>query len=138
MRNLLENCPNVTEAIQLWFTELMIESLNDGSVPEEFKEHMRQQGVPVEQIVKILEGNPRVLFDLFDANGVIINILYKKGLFYWNIDDFTEHLESYSHRKLAERHAIERAFYILEDKLKPTLNDGQDSTTSDSEVPTEE
>lgn len=138
MRNLLENCPNVTEAIQLWFTELMVESLNDGSVPEEFKEHMRQQGVPKEQIVKILEGNPRVLFDLFDANGVIINILYKKGSFYWNIDDFTEQLQSYSHRKLAETDAIERAFYILEDKLKPTLNDGQDSTTGDSEVPTEE
>jgi len=137
MHNLLENCPNVTEVIQLWFTELMIESLNDDSVPEEFKEHMRQQGISTEQIVKILEGNPRVLFDVFDANGVIINILYKKGSFYWNIDDFTEQLQSYSYRKLAESDAIERAFYILEDKLKPTLNEGQDSATSDSEVPAE-
>lgn len=138
MHNLLENCPNVTEVVKLWFTELMIESLNDGSVPEEFKEHMRQQGVSTEQIVKILEGNPRVLFDVFDANDVIINVLYKKGLFYWNIDDFTEQLQSYSNRRLAESDAIRSAFNILEEKLKPTLDEGQDSTTGDSEVPTEE
>lgn len=137
MHNLLENCPNVTDVVKLWFTELMIESLNDGSVPEEFKEHMRQQGISTEQIVKILEGNPRVLFDVFDANGVIINILYKKGSFYWNIDDFTEQLQSYSHRKLAEEDAIKSAFHILEEKIKPASNEGQDSTTSDSEVPAE-
>jgi len=136
MHNLLENCPNVTEVIKLWFTELMIESLNDGSVPEEFKEHMRQQGVSTEQLVKIVEGNPRVLFDVFDANDVVINVIYENHAFTWSIND-VEGTEFHSSRKGAEKTAIERAFYILEEKIKPLLNDGQDSTTSDSKIPAE-
>lgn len=141
MHNLLEQYPNSTEVVKNWFMELMIESLNDDSVPEDFKEYMRQQGIDNDKLAKIIESNPRVLFDVFDANGVIINVVYTENGFTWDIGH-VKNIQFYSSRKGAEMDAIETAFKMLDDKLNviisETPNDeGQDSTTGDSEVPAE-
>ena len=145
MTNLLENYPYATQAIREWFMGKMIESFKDQSVPAEFKEFMRQQGISNDRLSKILSDNPRVLFDVFDDNGVIINIMYHDNIFTWDVT-YTKSevpygvksVDIYSSRRIAEKHAVERAFQILNDKLNITLNEGQDSTTSDREIPTEE
>lgn len=134
MDKLLEKYPYATDAVRNWFMGKMIESFKDQSVPAEFKEYMRQQGISNERLAKILGENPRVLFDVFDDNNLIINIIYTDQGFTWDVED-VKSIECYSSRKSAEFAAVERTFRILDEKLNIIIsetknNEGQDSTTS--------
>jgi hypothetical protein len=122
MNNLLEKYPHATEVVRDWFIDKMEESFKDNGVPDNFKDFMRQQGVPNDKLVKLFEDNPRVLFDVFDDNGVIINIMCRSGLWSWSVDE-TKSADYYPSRKLAEKTAVECAFQILNDKLNITEDD---------------
>lgn len=130
---LLENYSYAADAVREWFMSKMMESFKDDSVPADFKEFMRKQGVPNDRIVKLVEDNPRVFFDAFDDNGVIINIVCTENGFTWNVGD-VKNVQFYRYRKDAEQAAVERAFIILDEKLnilisETTNNEGPDSTT---------
>jgi len=134
MDNLLEKYPYATDAIRDWFMGKMIESFKDQSVPVEFKEFMRQQGISNDRLAKILGENPRVLFDVFDDNNLIINIVHTEQGFTWDVGD-VKSVQYYSSRRTAEVGAVERAFRILDEKLNIIIsetknNEGQDSTAS--------
>lgn len=138
MHNLLKKYPYATEAVSNWFMEKMIESFKDENVPNDFKDFMRQQGISNDRVAQMIQGNPRVLFDVFDDNQVIINILCIYKGFTWSIED-VKSVEVYPSRKEAEYAAVERAFQILDEKLNiivsETKNDeGPDSRTSDSKI----
>jgi hypothetical protein len=122
MHNLLEKYPHATEVVRDWFIDKMEESFKDNGVPDNFKDFMRQQGVPNDKLVKLFEENPRVLFDVFDDNGVIINTMCRSGLWSWSVDE-TKSADYYPSRKLAEKTAVECAFQILNDKLNITEDD---------------
>jgi glycyl-tRNA synthetase beta subunit len=137
MYNLLEKYPYATEKLREWFMQKMIESLEDQAVPEDFKAFMRSQGVPNDKLATIFKENPRALFDVFDANNVIINVLHTNDddKFTWNVNN-VKNIQQYSSRREAEKDAVERAFQLLDEKLNiivsETKNDeGQDSTTGD-------
>ena len=55
------------------------------SLPEDFKEYVRAQGVDNDKIAKILEASPRNLFDVFDNYGFYAEILYSEGGFHYTI-----------------------------------------------------
>ena len=136
MKDVLENNPHTTEVVRDWFVDKMKESLNNQELPENFKEFMRQQGLPNDRLLKLFEENPRILFDVFDDNGVIINVIYHDQMFTWDVNYINSEVtygvksvDVYSSRKMAERAAVQRAFQILNDKLNITFNEGQDSTT---------
>lgn len=134
MDKLLEKYPYATDAIREWFMGKMIESFKDQSVPAEFKEYMRQQGISKDRLSKILGENPRVLFDVFDDNNLIINIIYTDQGFTWDVED-VKSVQYYSCRRDAEHAAVERTFRILDERLNIIIsetknNEGQDSTTS--------
>ena len=131
MLELLKKHPKATQKVRDWFMNKMIESLKDSNVPENFKEYMRSQGVPDDNIATILGDNPRALFDVFDNNGIYIIITrdFNTGLFYYSFDGKAKS-DSYSSRKEAESVAVERAFQILDDTLNTDDNDRQDSATS--------
>lgn len=138
MHNLLEKYPYATEAVRDWFMGKMIESFKDQNVPSDFKEYMRQQGIPNDRLAQMIQGNPRVLFDVFDDNNVIINVLCIYKGFTWDVGD-VKSVQVYSSRKEAEGAAVERAFQILDEKLNiivsETKNDERpDSTTSDNKI----
>ena len=126
--NLLEKYQHATEVVRDWFIQKMEESFKDQAVPSNFKELMRTQGVPNDKLVTLFEDNPRVLFDVFDANDVIINVVHQNGSWSWDVNN-VKSVDMYFSRKGAERHAVERAFQILNDKLNVTLHEGQDSST---------
>lgn len=131
---LLDNYPYATEAVREWFMIKMMESFKDDSVPADFKEFLRKQGVPNERIISLVEDNSRVFFDAFDVNDVIINVVHTENGFTWNVGD-VKSVQFYERRKDAEQAAVERAFVILDEKLNiiisETKNDeGPDSTTS--------
>lgn len=135
MYDLLEKYPYATEVIRDWFMQKMIESLEDQQLPENFKEYMRSQGVPNDKLAVVFKENPRALFDVFDANDMIINIVYTEQGFTWSVKD-VKNIQYYQYRKEAENAAVERAFQLLDEKLNivisETKNDeGQDSTTGD-------
>lgn len=135
MDKLLEKYPYATDAVRDWLMGKMIESFKDQSVPAEFKEFMRQQGISNDRLAKILGENPRVLFDVFDDNNLIINIIYTEQGFTWDVED-VKSVQYYTSRRSAEFAAVERAFNILNEKLNIIVsetknNEGQDSTASD-------
>lgn len=125
---LLELYPLTTEVVRKWFMEKMITSFNDGDVPQDFKEFMRQQGVPNDRMLKIVKSNPRILFDVFDENSLFIEIMYMEKSFHYTVSDgeeiITSNIEKYHTRKDCESAAVEQAFKILNDKLN---EDGSNS-----------
>jgi hypothetical protein len=100
----------------------MAESFKNQELPKDFKELMRAEGIPNSKLVKVIDVNPRAFLDVFDANGVIINVMHVNGVFSWNVNT-VKNLISYSSRREAESAAVHRAFQILDDKLNVTLTE---------------
>ena len=119
---LLDLYPIATEVVRDWFMDKMAESFKNQELPKDFKEFMREQGIPNDKLVKLIDVNPRVLFDVFDDNGVIINTMCRSGLWSWSVDE-TKSADYHPSRRLAEKTAVECAFQILHDKLNVTLTE---------------
>ena len=116
---LLEKNPLSAEIVRAWFMERMIESFKDENVPDEFKDFMREQGIDNDKLGTMIDVNPRMLFDVFDANDIIIETsLYPNGEFTIKIGNQAT-TNSWKTRKEAELFAIDAAFDILENKLSP-------------------
>jgi len=123
---LLDLYPIATEVVRDWFMDKMAESFKNQELPDNFKNLMREQGITNDKLVKLIDVNPRVLFDVFDDNGVIINVIHVNGVFSWNVNT-VKNLNSYSSRREAESAAVQRAFQILDDKLNITLIEDNDA-----------
>jgi len=116
---LLEKNPLSAEIVRAWFMERMIESFKDENVPDEFKDFMREQGIDNDKLGTMIDVNPRMLLDVFDANDIIIETsLYPNGEFTIKIGNQAT-TNSWKTRKEAEIFAIDAAFDILENKLSP-------------------
>jgi hypothetical protein len=118
---LLEKHPKATVVVKQWFLDRMIESFKDETVPEDFKEYMKKQGIDSSRIASMVNGNPRVLFSVLDEQGVYVQVSINlqninKPSFTWSIDG-QESNEWYETRVDAEKNAIIKAFKTLEDKL---------------------
>jgi hypothetical protein len=127
---LLENHPHTAVVVRAWFLEKMIESLKDENVPDDFKDFMREQGIDNDKLAVMIDANPRMLFDVFDENDVIIIIKYHDNFgFTWAVEEADDQ-SFYKTRKEAEAFAIEVAFDILENQLKPVSDDSDVTTDS--------
>jgi len=115
---LLEKYPASTEIVRAWFMERMIESFKDESVPDEFKNFMREQGIENDKLATMIDANPSMLFNVFDENEIFISINVTNRKFSYRIDNVINPTE-YSTRKECELISITRAFEILENKLTP-------------------
>jgi hypothetical protein len=116
---LLNANPKTAEVLRAWFMEKMVESINNAQdVPDEFKEFMRQQGIDNEKLSIMIDAQPRSLFDVFDAQGIIINVFHVVGKFHAQISDNDAETEATT-RKDAEELIIQHVFRILEEKLTP-------------------
>jgi len=137
MLELLKKYPKAAAVVRSHFLELMLESLNTDSLPEDFKDHVRAQGISDDMVSRVLEKAPRNLFDVFDDNGMFINVTfdYEKRIFSCSVDGEVG-IQRYLFRKAAEEAAISEAFSLLNQKLTEDEK-GPDSGTGDSQVPTE-
>lgn len=123
MLELLKNNPYATRAVTSYYLGIMLESLNDESLPDNFKDFVREMGLEEARLARILEGSPRSLFDIFDENSLFIETMYMEGAFHYTIND-GEHViltnpQPYKTRKECDRAVIEEAFKLLNDKLCP-------------------
>jgi hypothetical protein len=125
---LLEKYPLAKKIVKDWFMTTMLESFKDESVPEDFKQFMLEQGVEDDKVGKLIDVNPRMLFDVFDENDVIIySIIFStpegikfSGAIHTGNGEIKPNPigKQYDTRREAEKFSIEAAFEILEEKLR--------------------
>jgi hypothetical protein len=123
-KELLETYPKAADVVRKHFMEKLLESLNDADLPDDFKEFARQQEIDNEKISGLIDGQPRGLFDVFDAHeiNVIIHAYIEEpptefGYSIPQEGDKSATMDIYQTRKEAEIAAIEKAFEILNEKL---------------------
>lgn len=116
---ILQKYPHSADVVRKWLFDRMVESMQDDSVPEDFKEAMMNEAVTNVRLAVFIDTNPRMLFDVFDENDIIIIIKYHDNFgFTWAVEEADDQ-SFYKTRKEAELFAIEVAFEILENKLTP-------------------
>lgn len=116
---ILQKYPHSADVVRKWLFDKMMESMQDDSVPEDFKQSMMNEAVTNERLAVFIDTNPRMLFDVFDENDIIIIIKYHDNFgFTWAVEEADDQ-SFYKTRKEAELFAIEVAFEILENKLTP-------------------
>jgi hypothetical protein len=116
---LLESYPAAAKLIKEWFYEAMLNSLKDESITEDFRTFMTEQGIDNDKIGILIDANPRMLFDVFDENNIVIETLLYPSKEFTVIIGRQATTNSWKTRKEAELFAIEAAFEILENKLSP-------------------
>ena len=117
---LLETYPKAAAAIKEFYYGKMIESLQeDNDIPQEFKDMVKAQQFDSEYVATFIDTNPRFLFDIFDANNILIQISIdiENNCFRWSFDGGRVESNDYTSRKEAEASAVEEAFKILNEKL---------------------
>jgi hypothetical protein len=123
MIELLQDYPEAAKLVTSYYLEKMLLSLDDSSLPEDFKEHVRAQGIDVDKIAVLAEASPRTLFDVFDDNQLFIEIRISNTEFSYKIFprdfDFLD-VTWYPSRREAEWMAISDAFKLLNEKLCET------------------
>lgn len=121
MLELMEKYPEAAKEVVAYYLEKLLDSLKTESVPEDFKEYVRQQGVDNNTIAKIVENSPRMLFDVFDTYELFVETMYMENAFHYTISNGTEIVTSntkkYDTRKECDQAAVEDAFKLLNDKL---------------------
>jgi hypothetical protein len=128
---ILQKYPHSADVVRKWLFDKMMESMQDDSVPEDFKQAMMNEAVTNVRLAVFIDTNPRMLFDVFDENDVIIIIKYHDNFgFTWAVEEADDQ-SFYKTRKEAELFAIDAAFDILENKLKPASDDS--NVTADSQ-----
>ena len=124
---LLEKYPLAAKVVKDWFLSQMLESFKDSTVPEDFKSYMLEQGIENDKVAVLIDINPRVLLDVFDENKIFICISvwtktpgnFENAEFGIALNATNKNNSNFSSRKEAEVVAIEEAFELLEEKLKP-------------------
>ncbi len=132
MIELLKQYPKAAKKVREYYLEKFIETLKDPGLDEEFRAHVREQGIDDEKVAKVLQSMPRGIFDMFDQELIYIEIIPKI-----TIGEFDEKLSDNNimffagvngkavnvsmNRKDSERKAIEKAFELLEQKLEEKL-----------------
>jgi hypothetical protein len=118
----LNKYPLATEVIKNWFNNLMMESFKDPGIAEEFKQFILEQGIELDKLATLIDTNPRMLFDVFDANEIYISVFHTPNTFMVSINQ-SDLKVRYNTRKETEHAAIEAAFEILENKLSPKIEE---------------
>jgi hypothetical protein len=116
---LLEKYDKAAIVIKQFYLNAMLESLKDEELPENFKEYARQTTIDNDKIGKLIDVQPRGLFDVFDNNKVYIgitpNFLIGGMEFKYTI---SEDVSGEAPTRIeAEKAVIEKAFEILNNKL---------------------
>jgi hypothetical protein len=126
---ILQKYPHSADVVRKWLFDKMMESMQDDSVPEDFKQSMMNEAVTNVRLAVFIDTNPRILFDVFDENDIIIyfmifsspeGVRFSAAIHTGNDEVKPNPIgKQYNTRKEAEHAAVEAAFEILENKLTP-------------------
>jgi hypothetical protein len=127
---LLKENPKSTKVIHDYYLDFMLDSLKDGSLPEEFKNFVREKGLEEHNLVEMIDGNPRNLFDVFDEQGIFINVSTTNGGKSFQCDvsqDLKGESQGANTRKEADLKGLMIAITMLEKKLNSLEKTNKDS-----------
>lgn len=115
---LLQENPNAAKIIKEYYVNLMLDSLDDSSLPENFKEFVKEQGIDDEKVAQMMEANARNLYDVLDENGFVISMNWDMAFnkFSYHIND-GHYDKYYDSRKEADNEAVSTAIFLLERKF---------------------
>jgi len=138
MTDLMEKYPLSTKLAKAWYKRLLIQNLKMNSVSEEEVEELIRMGIVSDDVSGILQANPIALCSFFDENDIYIEISVNMNKTFsvkiLTVGGMIVDSKEYN-RKEAEIEAVTMAIKLLETILKNQEEDGQDSTTSGTEIP---
>lgn len=116
----LQEHPVATKIIKDHYVKMLEESLAENpNLPENFREFLHERGIDDNEIVAMIDGNPRVLVDVFDNNDVYacldMQFVNGKPQFGINIDGVISEVK-FDNRKDAEQYMITECIKFLETK----------------------
>jgi c-di-GMP-related signal transduction protein len=117
---LLQKNPDAAKVIREYYVELMLNSLDESLLPENFKDFLKEQGIDDEKVAQMMEANARNVYDVLDENGFVISMNWDMAF-----DKFSYHINDdqykllYDSRKEAENAAVNVAIHRLQNKLNP-------------------
>lgn len=117
MEQLLVKYPAAKKVVHDYYLEKMMNSLEKNNLPEEFEQFVKDVGITDDNLIGMLSGNPRSLFDVFDDNSILIAV-NPINFNEWCVQiNFKDYDNRFSSRLEAEKYAIREAFEKLESKL---------------------
>lgn len=131
-KEILDANPKAASLIHDYYLNKLLDSLEDDNLPPEFKEFAREKGLPIENIVAMLEANPRQMLDFFDEQEIHINVTRYKasdGNIYSTLDSNSTVKSShvFNTRKEADLEGVTLAIQMLEEKLNSLEKTNEDS-----------
>ena len=118
---LLESYDKASLVVKQYYLDKLLESLKSEELPDYYKEFIKAQDFGNEDIAKMINSNPRNLFDVFDNHKIYINITsFSDGSFSYSIMGDVAAVgssEMFKSRVEAEKKVIEEAFEMLNKKL---------------------
>jgi hypothetical protein len=128
MIELLKENPKTAKLLHDYYINLMIESSTD--LPAHFAEYIRDQGLEMSNIASMMETAPRNLFDVFDEQGIFINISTTNNGKSYQCDvsqDLKGESQGADTRKEADLKGVTLAIEMLEKKLNSLEETNEDS-----------
>jgi hypothetical protein len=128
MIELLKNNPKAAEVMKDYYINLMIESAQD--LPAHFKEFLQDKGLEMSNIADMIKTAPRNLFDVFDEQGIFINISTTNNGKSYQCDvsqDLKGESQGANTRKEADLKGVTLAIEMLEKKLNSLEETNEDS-----------
>lgn len=128
MIELLKENPKTAKLLHDYYINLMIESSTD--LPAHFAEYIRDQGLEMSNIASMMETAPRNLFDVFDEQGIFINISTTNNGKSYQCDvsqDLKGESQGANTRKEADLKGVISAIGMLEKKLNSLEETNEDS-----------
>ena len=117
---LLQENPDAAKIIKEYYVNLMLNTLDESSLPENFKDFLIEQGLDDDKVAQMMEANARNVYDVLDENGFVISMnwdmAFNKFSYHINDGQYNKH---YDTRKEAENAAVAVAIHRLQNKLNP-------------------
>ena len=118
--NLMKNNPLSTAKLKEFFLDKLITTFDDFDGDKDFERFMVESGITDQQIITVMEGNPRSCFDIFDQEDIIVSIVYveKKGFTFYLDAELGADKSYFDTRIACELSALQMCIELLEEKLK--------------------
>ncbi len=132
-KEILDANPKAASLIHDYYLNRMLDALEDDKFPKNFKDFARERGLPFDNIIAMVETNPRQLIDFFDDEDIYINVTRYvasiDGKPYCILDhnSTVKSKEVFETRKEAELEGVKLAIELLEKKLNSLEETNEES-----------
>lgn len=112
---ILKQYPEVTQELQEFFKQMLLNSFDEKNIPTSFKEKLEKEGVSLKMLETYLNATPRLICDFMDEKNIIILITNIHGIFSFTINgnSFTS---ATAQRKTSELNSVIESIIFYAEK----------------------